>query len=246
MTSQRTAWNQASDAFNSLHENDLSLIALATREVLALLGPVAGMDVLEIGCGAGDVCVELARRGAWVTGVDVSDAQIALAQKRVESAGLPVRLLQTDAADLSPLPDASFDAIVAVYVFPYLAEMVECLVECARLLRRGGRLIFAQDHPIRASFWDAEMQEESILPTRSYFDNSPLRWNFAGSDAAMTSHHRTLEWWFFSLHEAGFAVKKLRELPLPDGWADDPDVDEYTRDIAAFLPQVMVIEGMTG
>ena len=200
------------------------------------------MDVLEIGCGAGDVCVELARWGALVTGVDVSDSQIALAQKRVESAGLPVQLLRADAADLSPLPDASFDAIVAVYVFPYVAEMAACLSECARLLRPGGRLIFAQDHPIRASFWDAEMQEESILPTRSYFDDSPLRWNFAGSEAAMTSHHRTLERWFSLLHEAGLAVKNLRELPLPDGWADDPDVHEYTRDIARYLPQVLVIE----
>ncbi|MBI3959117.1 MAG: class I SAM-dependent methyltransferase [Chloroflexi bacterium] len=194
--------------------------------------------------GVGQNCVELARQGARVTGVDVSDAQIALAQRRVEGAGVSVRLLRADAADLSPLPDASFDAIVAVYVFPYVEEIAVCLAECTRLLRPGVRLIFAQDHPIRACFWDEEMQEESVLPARSYFDDSPLRWTFAGSDAAMTSHHRTLERWVFSLHEVGFVVKTLRELPLPDGWADDPNVDEYTREIAAFLPQVMVIEAV--
>ena len=242
MNTQRTAWNQASTAYNSLHEEDLSLIALATRKVTALLGAVAGLDVLEIGCGAGQNCVEMARQGARVTGVDISDSQIALAQRRVEEADLPVRLLRADAADLSALPDASFDAVVAVYVFPYVAEMAFCLAGCARLLRPSGRLIFAQDHPIRASFWDAEAEEESVLPARSYFDNSPLRWNFAGSDAAMTSHHRTLDGWFFLLHEANFTVTTLRELPLPAGWDDGPDVDEYTRDIARYLPQVMVIE----
>ncbi|HRJ43747.1 MAG TPA: class I SAM-dependent methyltransferase, partial [Caldilineaceae bacterium] len=84
MTAQRTAWNRASDAYNSLHEDDLSLIGLATGEVWALLGAVAGLDVLEIGCGAGQNCVELARRGARVTGVDVSDAQLALARQRVD------------------------------------------------------------------------------------------------------------------------------------------------------------------
>ena len=122
--------------------------------------------------------------------------------------------------------------------------MTACLAECARLLRPGGRLIFAQDHPIRASFWDEEMQEESVLPARSYFDDSPLHWTFTGTDAAMTSHHRTLGWWFSSLHEAGFAVSDLRELPLPAGWEDGPDVDEYTRDIAQFLPQVLVIDAV--
>ncbi len=240
--SQRNAWNQASDAFNSLHEDDRPAIAAATREVNARLGSVAGLDVLEIGCGDARNCVEMARRGARVTGVDVSDAQIALAQQRVEAANLSIRLLRADAADLSPVPDASVDAIVAIYAFQYLAEMTACLAECARLLRPSGRLIFAHDHPIRACFWDEEMQEESVLPARSYFDDSPLHWTFVGTDAAMTSHHRPLEWWFSALHEAGFTVTQLRELPLPDGWADDPDMDEYTRDIAAFLPQVMVIE----
>lgn len=242
--SQRNAWNQASDAFNSLHEDDRPAITAATREVNAGLGSVAGLDVLEIGCGDARNCVEMARRGARVTGVDVSDAQIARAQERVKAAGFSLRLLQSDAADLSPLPDASFDAIVSIYVFPYVAEMTDSLAECARLLRAGGRLIFAQDHPIRACFWDEEMQEESVLPARSYFDDSPLHWTFTGTDAAMTSHHHTLDWWFSSLHESGFAVTHLRELPLPDGWTDDPDVDEYTRDIARYLPQVMVIEAV--
>lgn len=240
---QRNSWNQASDAYNSLHEDDLGLNALATRAVLARLGKVEGLDVLEIGCGDGRNCVEIACRGARVTGVDVSDSQIALARQRVEAANVPIRLLRADAADLSPLPDASFDAIVSIYVFPYVEAMAVCLAECFRLLCPGGRLIFAQDHPIRSCFWDEEMEEESVLPARSYFDDLPLRWRFPETEAMITSHHRTLDWWFSSLHEAGFTVTHLRELPLPDGWADDPDVDEYTRDIARFLPQVMVIEG---
>lgn len=244
MMSQRNAWNQASAAYNSLHEDDLGLNALATREISALLGPVGGLNVLEIGCGDARNCVEIARRGARVTGVDVSEAQIVLARQRVEAAGVSVRLLRADAADLSALPDASFHAIVSIYVFPYVEveAMADCLAECARLLRPGGRLIFAQDHPIRACFWDEEMQEESVLPTRSYFDNSPMRWRFPETAARMTSHHRTLDGWFSSLHEAGFAVTALRELPLPAGWEDGPDVDEYTRDIARHLPQVLVIE----
>jgi len=244
MTNQRAAWNQASDAYNSLHEDKDTLIHRATQEVTALLGPVAGLDVLEIGCGAGQNCVTLALQGARVTGVDISEAQIALAQDRVERAGVTVCLLRADAANLSHLLDNSFDAIVAVYTFPYVADMRACLAECARLLRPGGRLLLAQDHPIRACYWDEEMQEESVLPARSYFDSAPLHWTFAGTDVSMTSYQRTLDGWFSSLREANFSIETLREIPMPSAWADDPNADVYTRDIARYLPQMVVIDAV--
>lgn len=240
--SQRSAWNQAAPIFNRRHEESPSLIALATGEIEEILGPVDGAAILEIGCGAGRFAVALAQRGAQVTGVDVSDAQIAAARERADRAGVGMRLLRVDAADLSPLADASFDAVVALFATPYIEQIDAWLAECARLLRPGGRLLFAQDHPIRACFWDEEMEEESILPARSYFDDTPLHWTYGGSDAAMTSYHRPLSLWITSLHETGFVLTALRELPLPDGWADDPNADEYTRDIAAYLPQVIVFD----
>lgn len=243
MQTQRTAWNSAAETYNSLHEDGSSLIGLGQREILALLGDVAGREILEIGCGSGKGCVALTRHGAQVTGVDVSDAQLALARQRAEEAGVAVRLLQGDGAALPPLPAAHFDAIIANFSLLYIEDIAVCLDGCARLLRPGGRLIFAQDHPIRACFWDAEMEEESVLPARSYFDDTPLEWTYTGTDVPMRSFHRTLAWWINSLHEAGLQVTALRELPQPAGWADDPNADEYTRDIAAFLPQVMVIEG---
>lgn len=240
--SQRSAWNQAAPIFNRRHEESPSLIALATGEIEEILGPVDGAAILEIGCGAGRFAVALAQRGAQVTGVDVSDAQIAAARERADRAGVGMRLLRVDAADLSPLADASFDAVVAVFVTPYIEQIDAWLAACARLLHPGGRLLFAQDHPIRACFWDEEMEVESVLPARSYFDSRPLRWTFTGTETGMTSHHRTIAGWFDSLHEAGFAVAQLQELPLPDGWANDPNADEYTRDIAAYLPQVIVFD----
>lgn len=242
MHTQRTAWNEAAAAYNSLHEGDLSFVRLGQQEILARLGDVAGLTILEIGCGSGQCCVALARQGAEVTGVDVSDAQLALAQKQAAAAGVPVRLLLGDGGALPPLSAAHFDAIIANFSLLYIEDITACLAECARLLRPGGRLIFAQDHPIRACFWDAEMEEESVLPARSYFDEAPLHWTFTNTEVAMISHHHTLAWWFSSLHEAGLQVTALRELPQPAGWADDPNADEYTRDIAVFLPQVMVIE----
>ena len=242
---QRQAWNQAGATYQQRHQIGTGVVhygPLTPDEGgLKLLGDMRGMRVLEIGCGGGQNCLVLARGGATVVGVDVSDEQIAFAQHLIEKNDLQVRFERADATALDFLPAASFDLILAVYVFPYIEDLAAALAECVRLLRTGGRLIISQDHPIRACYWDEENQEEGVLPTRSYFAEHPLQWAFAETETPMRTHHRTLSQWLRSLHEAGLQIQHLYEFPLPPGMADDPWADEYTREIAVHLPQTMVV-----
>lgn len=242
---QRRSWNRAGTLYQERHAIATDTVyygPLAPREdELNLLGDVAGLRIVEIGCGGGQNSVVLARRGATVVGIDVSDDQIAFARDLAAAESVPVDFVRSDAADLSFLASAAWDQVLAVYSFPYIEAIDLALAECARVLRTGGRLILSQDHPIRACYWDETNQEETILPARSYFDRRPLRWPFAGTDVAMTSHHRTLAQWIDHLHGAGFAVGRLMEFPLPADLADEPWSDEYTAEIAAHLPQTLII-----
>lgn len=105
-----------------------------------------GADVLEIGAGPGRFTIELARMGCRVVVSDVSPVQLALnerhvAEARWETAVVERRLL--DIRDLSSLPDARFDAVVA-YGGPlsYAFEDAEaCLGELLRVVRPGGRVV---------------------------------------------------------------------------------------------------------
>lgn len=124
-----------------------AILDAATGELLAVLRswiPLAGRDLLDIGCGAGRVEAALAHELASATGVDVSAAMLAAARARcAASANVGFRLVSGHG--LEGLPSAGFDVALAVDCFPYLvrsgmALAARYLAEAARVLRPGGDL----------------------------------------------------------------------------------------------------------
>jgi ubiquinone/menaquinone biosynthesis C-methylase UbiE len=103
--------------------------------------------VLELGCGAGVLAVDLAQRGLVVDAVDVNTAMIELARREVETAhvGDRVRLGVADAHRL-PFPDGAFDLVVALGVIPFLHSPAQGLREVRRVLRPGGHALFSNDN----------------------------------------------------------------------------------------------------
>ena len=101
-----------------------------------------GDSVLEIGCGAGLMAVELARRGRRVTGLEVSE--VILERARERAAGVEcIDLRRVDGIEL-PFPDASFDFVYSIEVLEHLheADGAAHVKEVARVLRPGGRYWF--------------------------------------------------------------------------------------------------------
>ena len=105
------------------------------------LGDVAGLDVVELGCGTAYFSAQLAYRGARPVGVDPTPAQLATA-RRMQAAGGPVFPLVEAPAERVPLPDASFDLAFSEYGASLWADPAMWIPEAARLLRPNGRLVF--------------------------------------------------------------------------------------------------------
>jgi SAM-dependent methyltransferase len=108
-----------------------------------LLGEGPGR-CLDLGCGTGVFVPLLAELGWTLVGVDVSEDQLRLARERV--GGVTEALVQADARSL-PFRDGSFDAVVAALVHTDIDEYDRALVEAARVLRSGGRLVHVGTHP---------------------------------------------------------------------------------------------------
>jgi SAM-dependent methyltransferase len=119
------------------------------REGYALAGLKAGQAVLDVGCGAGEVCVELhgvVGPAGRVTGVDLSSAMIDAARAAAARAGLAIDLCVASAYQL-PFPDGSFDIVRAERVFQHLEDPEAALREMMRVTRRGGQvLVVDPDH----------------------------------------------------------------------------------------------------
>jgi demethylmenaquinone methyltransferase/2-methoxy-6-polyprenyl-1,4-benzoquinol methylase len=110
----------------------------------AQVGP--GNDALDVCCGTGDLALELRRRigpDGRVVGCDFSDPMLELARRKSGEEGLPVEFGWADALDL-PYGDASFDAVTIGFGARNLADLDRGIVEMARVLRPGGRLVILE------------------------------------------------------------------------------------------------------
>ena len=102
---------------------------------------LAGLDVVELGCGTAYFSAQLARRGARPVGVDPTPAQLDTARRLMERTGITFPLVEAP-GERVPLPDASFDLAVSEFGASLWADPALWVPEAARLLRRGGRLVF--------------------------------------------------------------------------------------------------------
>ena len=114
--------------------------------LLGAVGDVRGLEVLEAGCGAGDITLALLRRGARVTALDLSAELLGVARERVSRFAGPGAEVRFVAAPLEAtgLPDAAFDRAAGKWVLHH-TELARSALELRRVLRPGARAVFFEN-----------------------------------------------------------------------------------------------------
>lgn len=140
--------------------------------VLALLGDVAGLRVLDAGCGSGLYVQELIRAGAQVVGCDQSPALVASARQRNgRIADLRVHDLSQP---LSWIPNGSIDLVLCALTLHYVDDRVALLREFGRVLAAAGAVVISTHHPTRdwlgfgGSYFTQEKVTESLHTGRDW------------------------------------------------------------------------------
>jgi len=221
----RDAWNQISASYQARQQIQTGSAHYGPfappESELQLLGDVNELQILELGCGGGQTSIAFAQQGATVMGVDISDQQLRFARALAAQAGVTVTFVQGDGSALPNVQTAQWDLIFSTYTLQYVADLSRCLAECRRLLRPGGRLVFSLDHPLRDCFFDAEEEELAPYPTRSYFDNTPLRWRFPDTTVQLRAQHLAIAQWIDLLTINGFLLNRLVEPTPPQAVLDE-------------------------
>ena len=112
----RAYWDRTSDDYQARHREFINQpeprwgVWQIPESELEVLGDVAGKDVLELGCGAAQWSILLAKQGASPVGLDNSERQLEHARELMAEAGVEFPLVHASAEDV-PLPDESFDVV---------------------------------------------------------------------------------------------------------------------------------------
>jgi 2-polyprenyl-3-methyl-5-hydroxy-6-metoxy-1,4-benzoquinol methylase len=120
--------------------------AMEHADLLALLPDVTGRRVLDLGCGAGQLAHHLATAGAAdVTGIDVSQQMLALAQAQWAHPRVTYERMLVESAVFAP---ASFDLVVSSLVLHYVDDYAGLVSRVAGWLSSGGIFVYSIEHPI--------------------------------------------------------------------------------------------------
>lgn len=190
----------------------------------ALLPPVAGRNVLDLGCGFGWFCRWAARQGAaHVLGVDVSERM--LARARAETSEAQVSYLQADLERFATSP-GFFDLAYSSLAVHYIENLARLLANVHAALVPGGKFVFSTEHPIMTASanqgWHTDAAGRPSWLVNGYLDEGPRSTDWLAK--GVVKQHRTIGTYVGLLVGAGFAVTHICEWgPSPDQVAAHPE-----------------------
>lgn len=130
-------WNREGE-FRPLHEINPLRLGWIDRQA-----PLAGKTALDVGCGGGILTEAMARLGADVTGIDLGEKALAVAQIHANEVGANVRYEAISAEDFAQAHAEEFDVVTCMELLEHVPEPPSTVQACARLAKPGARVFFS-------------------------------------------------------------------------------------------------------
>ncbi len=151
-------WWDPQSEFRPLHEiNPLRL------DHIDRIAALQGKKVLDVGCGGGILAEAMAARGAQVTGIDLADKPLKVAQLHLLESGQQVDYRRIAVEELAQQVPASFDVVTCMEMLEHVPDPAAVVHACAALLKPGGQAFFATLNRNPKSYLFAIIGAEYIL-----------------------------------------------------------------------------------
>lgn len=222
----RTQWTEAAQDW--IGQDQAVRTGMLDTWMLEALGDVRGKRVLDIGCGEGRFSRLLAGLGAEVTGLDLTEPLIERARDLAVGGE---RYMVGDAETLEGIADESFDIAVSYIVLVDLLDYRASIEAAYRVLRRGGRFVVCNVHPIRSAVpfgWINQGGRKLFYAVDNYTDEGPREFPWWGK--SFVNMHRTLSSYVNAFVESGFVLEGLDEpVPSAEQLVENPSFDDEFR-----------------
>jgi SAM-dependent methyltransferase len=214
MSDANTPYDSIADWYDAFVDGPIHQ-EIVLPNLVTLIGDVRGLQVLDLACGQGVIARELARRGAIVTGVDISTRLLAIARRYEDAEPLGIHYLEDDAQSLNRLPDSGFHGVTCNLALMDIPDFAATLVATASVLCPGGWLVLAITHPcfeVPRGEWTTRDDGTQVREVTGYFDEGFwLSDNREGVRGKVGARHRMLGTYLNALADAGFRLKRVIE-----------------------------------
>lgn len=189
-----------------------------------LLPSLAGLRVLDLGCGFGELANYIIDHGAiHVTGVDISENMLAIAKKHTN-----IHYLHSSMEDVT-FKEQEFDLIVSSLAFHYIADYDSLIAKIVKWIKPDGYLVFSTEHPIvtankKAEGWVSDPDSNIFHWPINHYGEEGLRSQFWGVDGVI-KYHRKLSTLLNVLIQNGLTVLEVEEPEsTPEGLEKMPKI----------------------
>lgn len=257
------AWDKISPSYQRRYQIGTSKIhwgpLCPSENELKLLGEVNKKSVIEVGSGAGQNSIVLAKQGAITTAFDLSKEQLKQGKEIARRENVKVNFVRGDFQKIREhFNPNSFEVAMSAYALQYcssLNSMNETFQQIYEILTPKGIFVFSLDHPVRTiGYWD-EKTDKFILD--NYFDRTQKEWDYSFPEtevsARMKGSFRTISDIVNGVLQAGFRLEKILE-PEPIKYDDNSQFginsryglqnkkDPYSFDHLSRIPGTLIIK----
>lgn len=175
-------------------ESFTAICAYENRYIVQKMGTVAGKQLLDVGCGAGEASVFFAKNGAEVTATDISACMLEVVDELATRHGVVVETRKAEAEEL-PFEDDAFDLVYASNVLHHV-NIPKALAEIRRILKPGGTACFIEPLTYNPAI---NVYRQMAMTVRTE-DEHPLRLADLKTFRSLFSEVEHKEMWFFTLY----------------------------------------------
>jgi len=216
-------WWNPTGKFRPLHQLNPVRLTFLREEIVAHEArdvrsgkALAGLTILDVGCGGGLIAEPLARMGATVTGLDPAVENIAVARSHAQEQGLAVEYIAGTTDDLGKTGrQFEFDCVVALEVVEHVPDVTMFLASCATLLKPGGLFLTATLNRTAKSYALAIVAAEYVF---RWLPQGTHQWNRFVTPAELRD----------KMHDAGMEPRTERGMvysPFTGEWTLSSDCD---------------------